>query len=247
MELKKHCIAMIAKEFDTEEVDDQLEAITPLGSRTVMADRTRLKVTEDEKLAQETTAGFVSKPESVTYPAIDIAAARRKGRLVQFLDQAFEWEKISYLFFDYFYANMPRWVELINREDPADRVWSAFLSAGQARVLIAVTPKYEVAVHHFLDTREPWNGTDADPVLDDPLFIPLFDEIRSRTDDRSGGTPCGQPWTYRVPVSLPYLRGSDTTLPDLEQDRQRAIAASAGGDRRGAGSRTNESDPAEES
>jgi hypothetical protein len=226
MELKKHCISMVAKEFDSEDKDDQLEQLAPMAKRTVNADRTRLKVNEDPDLVAATTASFVPDPKAnMEYPAINVAAARKKGRLVQFLDQAFEWEKISYLFFDYFYANMPRWVELINRDDPADPVWSAFLSAGQARVLLAVTPKYEVAVHHFLDTREPWNGTDADPVLDDPLFVPLFDEIRSRTDDRSGGTPCGDPWTYRVPVSLPYLRGSDTTLPDLEADRQRALAA----------------------
>lgn len=220
-ELKKHCITMIAKEFDMDGNDDVLEALKPMGSRVVKADRTRLQVTEDPDLVAPSTAGYVTEPQDTPYPLIDVATARKRGRLVQFIDQAFEWEKISYLFFDYFYANMPRWVELINRED-TDPVWGAFLSAGKVRVLVAVTPKHEVAVQHFLDTREPWEGTDSDPVIDDPLFVPLFDEIRSRTDDRSGGTPCGSTWTYRVPISLPYLRGSDVTLPDLEKDRQAA-------------------------
>lgn len=220
-ELKKHCISLIAKEFDTEGDDDQLENLVPLGKRSVDVDRTRLRITEDPDLVKETTASFIGESKTMFYPATNLEEAEKKGRLVKFLDQAFEWEKLGYLFFDYFYANMPRWVELMSREYPADAVWAAFLSAGQARVLVAVTPKYEVAVQHFLDTREPWNGTDTDPVLDDPLFVPLFDEIRSRTDDRSGGTPCGDPWTYRVPVSLPYLRASDTTLPDLEKDRQK--------------------------
>lgn len=218
-ELKKHCITMIAKEFDAVGDDDNLEELRPLGTREVATDRTRLVVTEHQTLEGETTASFEVQQKKMKYPAANLPEAKRKGRLVKFLDQAFEWEKLSYLFYDYFYANMPRWVELINR-DSADAVWTAFLSAGQARVLIAVTPKYEVAVQHFLDTREPWEGTDADPVLDDPLFIPLFDEVRSRTADRSGGTPCGDPWTYRVPVPLPYLRGSSTGLPDLEKERQ---------------------------
>lgn len=224
MELKKHCISMIAKEFDAHGEGDILESLSPMGHRTVDAENTWLEVQESDVSDKPTTAFFKVDKKSRKYPAINMGDARQKGRIVQFLDQAFEWEKISYLFFDYFYANMPRWVELINREDAADPLWAAFLSAGQTRVLIAVTPKYEVAVQHFLDTREPWNGTNADPVLDDPLFIPLFDEIRARTDDRSGGTPCGLPWSYRVPVSLPYLRGSETTLPDLEKDRQNVTA-----------------------
>jgi hypothetical protein len=221
-ELKKHCITMIAKEFDTVGDDDELEKLQPLGTREVTTDRTRLKVTEHPTLEGETTASFEVQQKKMEYPAANLPEAKRKGRLVKFLDQAFEWEKLSYLFYDYFYANMPRWVELVNRDDAADAVWTAFLSAGQARVLVAVTPKHEVAVQHFLDTREPWEGTDADPVLDDPLFVPLFDEIRSRTADRSGGTACGDPWTYRVPVPLPYLRGSSTDLPDLEKERQEA-------------------------
>jgi hypothetical protein len=152
-------------------------------------------------------------------PAINIKDTREKAPLVQFLEQAFEWQHLSYVFHPYFWAELPRWVELMHREDETDPDFTAFLRAGMARVLIAVSPAYEDAVLHFLATREPWTGGPV-PVIGDPLFVPLHEELREQIDDKLGGVPEGEPWTFTVPTSLVYLHNSGDPLPDLLAERK---------------------------
>ncbi|GHG79038.1 hypothetical protein [Streptomyces griseocarneus] len=221
-ELKKHCLTMITKEFDQQGSDDVLSRNSAMGSRKVKADSTRFTITEDNPEVPRTTAEFkpLNPPREVAYPAIDLDKARKKGLIVQFLEQAFEWEKISYIFYPYFWAAEPRWIDLMNRADDADPTFTAFLRAGMARVLVSVTPKYDCAVQHYLDTREPWSGGDFSPVIGSQLFIPLYEEIRQQQDDRRGGKPVSKPWTFTVPTSLVYLHGSDTPLPDLKAERE---------------------------
>ena len=109
-------------------------------------------------------------------------------------------------------------VELRDHSDRADPFLSEFLQAGSARVLLAVTPEYDCAVTHYLDTGEPWFGDDA-PVIGDPLFIPLYQELRRRQDDRAGAKPEGEHWDFTLPTSLVYLQDSSTALPPLtDQD-----------------------------
>ena len=100
----------------------------------------------------------------------------------------------------------------MNRADDADANMSAFLQAGSVRILLAVTPGYDSAVLHFLATREPWDGGPA-PVIGDPLFIPLYEEVRKQQDDLYNATPEGELWTFTIPSSLVYLDDSGVTLP----------------------------------
>lgn len=219
-ELKKHCLTLISKEFDSDTSDDVLHRKDAMKIRKTDIDRTRFDVKENKKLAPPTLAGFKHEPvKDVHIPAIDIDVARDRGLTVQFLEQAFEWHHISYLFYPYFWAELPRWVELMNQSDDADHDFTAFLRAGMARVLVAVTPAYEDAVLHYLATREPWTGGPA-PVIGDPLFLPLHEELRKQTDDRLGGEPDGEPWTFTVPTTLVYLHDSQNALPDVTAERK---------------------------
>ncbi|SRR6266508_57830 len=220
-EIKKHCLALLAKEFDTSATDDILSAAPTLGTREVTTESYVLKVTEATKAEERTTVGYEIGERKVNYPAIDIDVSRAKGSVVQFLEQAFEWERLSYVFYPYFWAAEKDWIELMSREDDADPTFTAFLRSGMARVLVAATPAYEDAVLYYLDTREPWAGGRS-PVIGDPLFVSLHDELREQTDDRSGGVPDGKPWTFTVPTSLVYLHGSRNTLPDIEAERAAA-------------------------
>jgi hypothetical protein len=222
-EIKKHCLALLAKEFDTSAADDLLSAAPTLGTREVTTESYVLNVTEATKAEERTTVGYEIGERKVNYPAIDIDVSRAKGSVVQFLEQAFEWERLSYVFYPYFWAAEKDWIELMSREDDADPTFTAFLRSGMARVLVAATPAYEDAVLYYLDTREPWAGGRS-PVIGDPLFVSLHDELREQTDDRSGGLPDGEPWTFTVPTSLVYLHGSTNTLPDIQAER--AAAAS---------------------
>jgi hypothetical protein len=184
-ELKKHCITMMARQFDSDPSDDfNLDAVRAL-SRQAAKDGTT---------------------ETVDIPAIDIDEARREGTIIQFLEQAFEWAQITYILYPYFWATMPqRWLEAQQYYQEIDPLFAKFLQAGSARVLIAVAPAYETAVMHYLYTREPWNGGES-PALDDPLYKPLYSELRNQQDDLNGAQPYGDPWDVIVPTSLVYLQ-----------------------------------------
>jgi tetratricopeptide (TPR) repeat protein len=193
-ELKKHCITMLARQFDSDPSDDDtFDAIRSLP----------MHVTRNGK----------SVP--VDIPAIDLDAARREGRIIQFLEQAFEWPQLTYLLYPYFWAQMPdRWLEAQRYYEEIDPLFAKFLQAGSARVLIAVRPAYEVPVMHYLYTREPWNGGEA-PGIDDVLYKPIYEELRDQQDDLNGATPYGDPWEVVVPTSLVYLQES-AELPTFD-------------------------------
>jgi hypothetical protein len=215
-ELKRQCVAMIAKEFDAEGADDVLPTLDAVGARAVdvyfpVFDVVSGSEGPDGK-AIEGRAGFVDRPgEPASFSAPKVEEARERGRLIQFLEQAFEWNQLSHIFYPYFWARMPQWIQLMSREDPADPFFTDFLQAGSARVLLAVKPGYENAVLHFLATREPWQGGPS-PVIGDPLYLPLYEEVRNQQDDMAGSTPSGEPWTFTLPTSLIYLESEDYPL-----------------------------------
>jgi hypothetical protein len=160
-------------------------------------------------------------PITVKYPTINLDMAKQKGRYIQFLEQAFEWQQIAYVFYPYFWAAEKEWLKLMNRLDYTDNNMTAFLKAGSVRVLIAATPGYNDAVMHFLATREPWEGGSL-PVIGDPLFIPVYEEIRKQQDDLQNATPEGEAWEFEVPTSLIYLHDSSSPLPtDLKCDEDK--------------------------
>jgi hypothetical protein len=214
-ELKRQCLAVITKEFDADPSDDILTNKAAMGTRKIDFRFPRLEVHEGKT---ETSVTFIPGGRQVDYPLICLEAAREKGRYIQFLEQAFEWRELAYVFYPYFWTTPPQWVELMNRSDDADPNFTAFLQAGATRVLVAVTPAYDEAVLHFLATREPWEGGPA-PVIGDPLYLPLYEELHKQQDDLYGAVPDGEPWEFTVPTSLVYLHGSSTPLPELSGEK----------------------------
>lgn len=159
------------------------------------------------------------------YPEIDIMESIQEGRIIQFLEQAFEWHNLTYLFYPYFWGRKEHWIETLALED-TDPLFTSFLQAGAARVQIPVRPAYTEAILHYLSTypAQIWNGGSA-PVLDDPLFISIADSIREQTGGQQDGIPVGDPWQVRVPTSLVTLQ-DDSQLPDWTDQ---VLGAAAGG------------------
>jgi hypothetical protein len=215
-ELKRQCLAVITKEFDSQTSDDVLTDLETMGVRHVNTRFHSFAVKEepDAKNPVRVTADFSIATKLVDFPAPDLPTARAKGRYIQFLEQAFDWQQLSYVLYPYFWATPPKWIELMNRSDQTDPFLSAFLQAGSVRVLLAVTPVYDDAVLHYLATGEPWEGGPA-PVIGDPLYIPVYEEIRKQQDDLLNATPEGQPWTFTLPTSLVYLENSSSPLPTM--------------------------------
>jgi hypothetical protein len=207
-ELKKHCLTLLTKEFDAETSDDLLSKIDATVDLPGDFRYRSFKVTENSC----TTCSFEVNTKTVDYPSIALEKASLKGRFIQFLEQAFEWRQLAYVFYPYFWATQPDWISMMSRSDDADPNMTAFLQAGSVKVVLAVTPAYEEAVLHYLATREPWEGGPA-PVIGDPLFIPLHEELRKQQDDLHNAVPEGDPWTFTLPTSLIYLEGGEATLP----------------------------------
>jgi hypothetical protein len=212
-ELKKHCISLIAKEFDAVETDDILSNEDALEPKSVTATYKKFFAGEvTVNSATETVVGFVDAVKATDYPKINIDIAKKKAKIIQFIEQAFEWQNIAYLCYPYFWAAEKKWIKLMNRLDYTDNNMTAFLKAGSVRVLLAVTPHYNDAVMHFIATREPWEGGPL-PVIGDPFFIPLYEEIRKQQDDLQNATPEDKPWSFDIPTSLIYLQDSSSPIP----------------------------------
>lgn len=148
-------------------------------------------------------------------PYIDIPAARAADPLIRFLEQAFEWENMNYLYYPYFWGRKePHWKEKVLFEDVDDN-FAQFVKAGAARVQLAVRPGFEDAVDHYLKTCEPWNGGEL-PTIGDPLYVPFADERKAQLGAPGDEVPFGDPWEVRVPTSLVILR-EDSKLPEWEK------------------------------
>lgn len=144
-------------------------------------------------------------------PDADIKDAVQEGRTIQFFEQAFEWENLTYLFYPYFWGRRSQWVPKLTTSDP-DPLFMKFLQAGSARVVLPVRPGYNDTVMYFLEHGGTiWSGGDT-PRLDDPLYMSLADELRNQTDDLAGAKPEGDPWEVVLPTTLVYLQ-EDATLP----------------------------------
>ena len=135
-----------------------------------------------------------------------------QAALCQFIEQAFDWDNLSFVLYPGYWVTQKRLIETFARRSDADGVFTTFLRAGAARVLVPATPKFELACLYFLATGVPWLGSDV-PALGDPLFVPVDEEVRQQQDNRLGATPVGESWEYLVPTTLKYLIGSTTDLP----------------------------------
>ncbi|MDR2205209.1 MAG: hypothetical protein LBE36_03505 [Flavobacteriaceae bacterium] len=76
-----------------------------------------------------------------------------------------------------------------------------------ARVIVTVKPGFEDALNFFLSTGQIWNGGEV-PVIGDPLYLSIVDELRQPT-----GIPQGKYWITKIPTTLTILQDKSTGLP----------------------------------
>lgn len=144
-------------------------------------------------------------------PDFEIHQAVAEGKTSQFFEQAFEWENITYLFYPYFWGRQSQWISKLNTYDE-DPLFTQFLQAGAARIVVPVHPAYDDAVMYFLENNGAiWNGG-SPPHLNDPMYISLADELRGQSDDLANAVAEGDPWQVVLPTTLVYLQ-KDSTLP----------------------------------
>ncbi|GHV43935.1 hypothetical protein FACS1894180_4500 [Bacteroidia bacterium] len=141
------------------------------------------------------------------------------GSFVKFMEQAFEWDLMSYTFYPYYWANKNEWAELY-KFDSNDATFRSFMQAGMARVIVTVRPGFEKAVMHYMATGQIWNDGDV-PVIGNPLYLSIVDELKEPEYEVEGT------WNTVLPTNLIALQKSGVAidaegLPDLEEDEAEA-------------------------
>lgn len=151
-------------------------------------------------------------------PKIDIDAIRAAGPTIRFLEQAFEWENLSYVLYPYFWGRKaPYWKRKILFDD-TDPLFADFIRAGAARVQLAVRLGFEAAVDHFVKTGEPWMGGEL-PEITDELYLPFYLEQKNQLGAPGNEVPFDDPWPVRVPTSLVII-SKENDLPKWEKNSE---------------------------
>lgn len=125
---------------------------------------------------------------------------------VKFMEQAFEWEIMSYNFYPYYWGSKDSWLSKYHYDESSDPTFRSFIQAGMARVIVTVRPGFEEAVQYYLTTGTPWMGGQV-PSIGDPQYMSIVDEIR-----QPAGELQGKAWLTRVPTALTILQAGSIGL-----------------------------------
>ncbi|MBX7227705.1 MAG: hypothetical protein K1X55_16845 [Chitinophagales bacterium] len=140
-----------------------------------------------------TTQAVKQSPELVKY-----------AEKVKFVEQAFEWESLSYMLYPFYWAAKQRWEALYSTETD-DILFTKFLQSGMARVILTVRPGFEDAVNWFFETGQVWNGAAA-PVIGNDLYLSIVDELMEPEYVVEGS------WETRLPSSLTVIQSGSVAL-----------------------------------
>lgn len=122
----------------------------------------------------------------------------------KFMEQAFDWNLMSYHFYPYYWAYKADWKDLYQYESN-DAIFRSFMQAGMARVVVTVKPGFENALMHYLATGQIWLGGQI-PVLGNPLYLSIIDELKEQE------YVVEETWTSTLPTQLIALQKSGVAV-----------------------------------
>lgn len=141
----------------------------------------------------------------------DLTATLASAATIQFLEQAFEWSNMDYVFYPYYWAERGQWENLL-KSQATDIAYERFLKAGSARVVVPARPGMEAAVHHWLIYQEPYLGRPM-PIIGDPMYVSVATEIRDLMVPPEDGLP-GDSWEAQIGTTFLWLEDSGSPLPE---------------------------------
>ncbi|GLW48886.1 hypothetical protein Stsp02_45480 [Streptomyces sp. NBRC 14336] len=188
----------------------RIEGRSPAENARVMREEIKRQVVE--LLLGERYKGYDGLEFDATdgRPWTHIANARKHAAMIQFLEQSFEWENLTYVLYPYLWAAGDRWDELRGIES-SDPDYARFLRAGSARVVLSARPGHARQVLYFLGTGKPWGGGPA-PAPGSAAYVSVAKEIQAQTGAPDDGEPVGDSWEVRLPTTLVWL-DPDPVLP----------------------------------
>ncbi len=138
----------------------------------------------------------------VVAPSTNLGEAVKVSPEIQFLEQAFEWETLSYVLYPYYWAAAARWPDL-SAIQGNDEEFARFLRAGSARVVLPARPGFEDQVNFYLKYGIIWGGGPV-PAPGDPDYLSIADEIRAQ-QQRPRDVTVIDAWELRLPTTLVWL------------------------------------------
>jgi hypothetical protein len=111
------------------------------------------------------------------HPEIDFAKLEKDSPVIQFFEQVFEWNYVSYLFYHSMWARKCKWSELID-EDSGDPLFDKFLTAGAARVQVPIRNEMEDYFAWFLKTGQIWGASGVPPISGDDEYVSMIQELK---------------------------------------------------------------------
>jgi len=128
------------------------------------------------------------------------------GSFAKFMEQAFEWNLMSYNFYPYYWGYDDDWAELYQYETN-DPIFRSFMQAGMARVVVTVKPGFEDAIMHYMTTGQIWNGGQT-PIIGDPLYLSIVDELKEQE------YTVEETWKTVVPTNLIGLQRKGVSVAE---------------------------------
>ena len=132
----------------------RMQALSQPAARKQAIEREELQRSALEVLTNQHFDGLSAIEHSPQgYPQPFLPNIEPLGRYVRFLQQAFEWEQMTWRHYPYFWGRKDYWIDKALLDD-ADDEFRDFLRAGSARVLLPVRPGFKGAVTHFMETGD---------------------------------------------------------------------------------------------
>jgi hypothetical protein len=157
------------------------------------------------------------------YPEIDFAEAKAEGPYIQFFEQAFEWNNVTYVFYPYFWSKKEDWLTLAQIDD-TDPLFARFLQAGAARVQLPVRLGFEKSILHYLELGEIWNGegvlVNTTGGEANALHVSVLEELKAQL----GNNTFDGKGTLTVSKNNVNVTGTDTTFSADDEDKRIVIA-----------------------
>jgi hypothetical protein len=125
-------------------------------------------------------------------------------RYLQFFDDAFEWDETSYRC--YAGADATLSADTGGLAD-GDALFTSFLQADSARVLVPVEPSRLMALLYYLSCGDLWDGDNRLAPLNAADVAIVDDMKRAGMLARRDGLRVGQPWEVVVPTAMQVLDG----------------------------------------
>jgi hypothetical protein len=147
-------------------------------------------------------------------PGYNPQATVASSPVIQFFEQAFEWENIVYICYPYFWGGQQNWLQNATyaSQNPSDPVFDQFLNAGSARVVVPARPGFEKLVNYYLYTQQVWGGQNP-PGPNDPGYLSIADEIEAIQVGATDGTPVPPSWEITLPTTFLWAGTDPSTLP----------------------------------